>query len=183
MDLIEIIAQGVGLLALVANVASYQIKRKERVLLCHFTVCLLYCINFFMLGAIVGGFTNLIGVARSLVYMDRDRFHSGNPLWLVLFICLYLTAYALSFAVFGQEPTAYNLIFGGVRILGAILLTLGYHLDGAKNIRRFSLITSPMFLIYGISVFSIGAICAEIFKMISTVIGIYRFDIKTKKEN
>lgn len=185
MDVIEIIAQGAGILATVINVISYQMKRKETMLLCHFSVCLLYCLNFFLLGAVVGGLTNLIGLGRSIVYMYRERLHSGNPAWLISFIVMYISAYILSFAVLGQEANTYNLIFGAIRILGAILLTVGYHLDGAKNIRRFSLITSPMFLIYGASVFSIGAVCTEIIKSISTVIGIIRFDKQKiiKKEN
>ncbi len=182
MDIIEIIAQAVGLAALAVNALSYQIKRKERILFCHFMVCLLYCINFFMLGAVVGGLTNLIGLLRSLVYMNRERWHGGSPLWLASFIVMYVLAFVLSFTVFGQEASAYNLTFGVIRIIGAVLFTVGYHLNGAKNIRRFALITAPMFLVYAISEFSIGAILTEILKMISTIIGIVRFDIKKQEE-
>ena len=182
MDIIEIIAQAVGLAALAVNALSYQIKRKERILFCHFMVCLLYCINFFMLGAVVGGLTNMIGMLRSLVYMNRERWHASSPWWVVSFIAMYLTSFALSFTVFGQEASAYNLIFGVIRVIGAILLTVGYYLDGAKNIRRFALITAPMFLVYAISEFSIGAILTEVLKIVSTVIGIIRFDIKKQEE-
>ena len=182
MDIVEIIAQGLGIIALEINVASYQIKRKERILLCHLTVCLLYSVSFFMLGSTVGGITNLIGILRSLVYMKRDSWHGGSPVWLATFIFMYVAAFVLSFTVFGQEASLYYLTFGAIRVIGAILLTVGYYLDGAKNIRRFGLITSPMFLVYGLSEFSIGAVLTEVFKTISTVIGMLRFDRRKQEE-
>ena len=35
-----------------------------------------------MLGAIVGGILNFIGIIRALVFMNKEKLHADKPIWL-----------------------------------------------------------------------------------------------------
>ena len=177
MDKIEIIAQGVGILGMIANFLSFQQKEQKRVVAFQFFSALLFGINYLMLGAYMGALLNIIGVIRALVFVNREKLKAEHPAWLVFFIISFVATYPLVFTVFNKEPTPKNLIVELLPVIAMILATVSYRFKRAKDIRRFGKFSSPMWLIYNIFCFSIGAILSEILNLISIIIGIIRFDL------
>ncbi len=181
MDTIEIIAQTVGIFGMIANFLSFQQKKQKGVVTFQFFAALLFAVNFLMLGAYIGALLNVIGVIRAVVFINREKLKAEHPLWLIFFILAFSSAYPLVFTVFGKEPNLKNFIIELLPVIAMILSTISFRLTKAKDIRRFGLFSSPMWLIYNVFCFSIGAIVSEILNLISIVVGIIRFDLKKNK--
>jgi len=179
--MIEIVAQGFGILGMIANFLSFQQKKQKGAIAFQFFAALLFAVNFFMLGAYIGALLNIVGVLRALVFVNREKLKAEHPVWLIAFILAFSSTYPLVFTVFGKEANAQNLIIELLPVVAMILSTISFRLTKARDIRRFGLFSSPMWLIYNIFCFSIGAIISEILNLISIIIGIIRFDIKRKQ--
>ena len=178
-----IIAQGFGILGMVANFLSFQQKKQRGAITFQFFAALLFAINFLMLEAYVGALLNVIGVIRAIVFVNRDKLKADHPAWLIFFVLAFGSAYPLVFTVFNKEFNALNAIIEILPVIAMILSTISFRMTRARDIRRFGLFSSPMWLTYNIFCFSIGAIISEILNLISIIIGIFRFDLKRKHKN
>lgn len=178
MDLIDIIAQAVGIVAMAFNILSYQQKTQRQVIAFQLFGSALFAVNYLMLGAMVGGILNVIGIVRALVYLNKERLRADRPIWLAGFTAAYLTAYVLTFTAFGKAPTFYNLYIEFLPVIGMTAITISFSMKDAKAVRRFGLISSPSWLIYNIASFSIGAIACEVLTLGSILIGMLRLDRK-----
>ena len=85
--------------------------------------------------------------------------------------------------MFGKEPILKNFIIELLPVVAMILATISYRFTRARDIRRFGVFSSPMWLIYNCFCFSIGAILSEILNLISIIIGIIRFDLKKEQDS
>ena len=182
MQPIEIIAQIIGIFGMAANIWSYQQKKKNIVIVLQLCGAALFTANFFMLGAITGAILNMINVALSLVFLYKDKTHADHIAWAIGFAIAYIASYVMTFAVFGKEPSAKNLITEFFPVIGTLLTIVSYRMKDAKAIRRIGFIRSPAWLAYDVLVFSIGGILCEIFTLISIIVGTIRFDIKKQEK-
>ena len=178
MTVYEIIAQLIGIVAMAFNIFSYQQKTPRRVILFQLVGGSLFAVNFFMLGATVGGIMNVIALIRAIIYANKEKFRATHILWLVAFIGLYFASYILTFAVFGTAFTLWNGLLEILPIIAMTASTIGFRLQNANAIRKSGLICSPAWLIYNIANLSIGAIICEVLSLVSIVIGILRLDKK-----
>ncbi len=181
MGTIEIVAQIIGIFGMIANFLSFQQKKQKGAIAFQFFAALLFAINFFMLKAYIGAILNVIGVLRAIVFVNREKLKATHPVWLIVFVLAFASCYPLTFLAFGTKPTLQNLIIEILPVIAMILSTISFRLTRARDIRRFGLFSSPMWLIYNIFCFSIGAIISEILNLISIIIGIIRFDRKNSK--
>ena len=174
----EFIAQAIGIAAMGFNILSYQQKTRSRVIAFQLFGGFLFCINFFLLGAISGSLLNAVAVIRAIVFLNKKKLRADRPLWLACFVAVYLLCYVLTFAAFGTEATTRNLILEALPVIGMTATTISFRLTDAKAIRRYGLISSPSWLIYNVANFAIGAIICEVLSLGSIVIGIRRLDQK-----
>ncbi|MBE6903463.1 MAG: YgjV family protein [Ruminococcaceae bacterium] len=180
MTTFEIFAQALGIIAMIFNILSYQQKTAKGAMIIQFLGSLFFSMNFFMLGATVGGIMNTIAMFRSVVFMNKKKLKADNILWLIFFISLYVISYILTFTVFNKEISLFNMIIEFLPIIGMTATTISYRLQSAKAIRGFGLISSPSWLIYNIINVAVGATICEILTLCSIAIGIVRYDIKKK---
>lgn len=178
----ETVAQIIGMIGMAFNVLSFNNKSARTVIAFQFFGSLFFSINYFMLGAPVGALLNLFGIARAVVFMYKERFHSESPVWIAAFAAVYIVIYVLSFTVFGSEATPKNLIIEILPVIGTLVTTVSFRFKEAKLIRRLGLISSPLWLTYNIINFTIGGICCEALNFISILIGMFRFDRKTTEK-
>lgn len=177
----EIIAQIVGLVAMLFNILSYQGKKQQTVIALQLFGAGLFAVNYLLLGATVGGILNLIAVIRAIVFIFKDKFKADSIPWLVTFIASYVAVYILNFTLFGKEPTLYNFVIEVLPVIGMLALNIGYRLTDSANIRKCGLIASPAWLIYNVAANSWGAIICELFTLFSIIIGMLRHDKKGHK--
>lgn len=179
--IMELIAQLIGLLAMVFNILSYQQKTRGRAIACQLGGALLFSVNFLMLGAIVGGLLNIIAAIRAVVFLNKEKLHADRLSWLAGFVAVYFVCYGLTFTLFGKEPTPVNFLVEFLPVIGMTATTISFRLTDAGAIRKYGLISSPSWLVYNIANFSIGAIICEVLSLCSIVIGMIRLD-RNKKE-
>ena len=176
----EIAAQGVGIVAMAFNILSYLQKTRKSVIAFQLIGASLFAVNFFMLGATVGGILNLIAAIRAVIYLNKEKFHADSPIWLIGFTTLYIASYVFNFTLFGKDFTLMNALIEVLPVIGMVAINLSYIKNDAKTVRLFGLVSSPSWLIYNIANTAIGAIICEVLSICSIVAGIIRYDIKGK---
>ena len=178
MTTTEIIAQAIGIAAMCFNLFSYQQKTRKGAIFCQLFGTILFTANFLMLGAVVGGIMNLIGAIRAVIFINKEKLKADHIAWFIGFTAIYLASYAATFTVLGKEATAFNLIIEFLPVIGMIATTQSYRLSDAKAIRKYGLISSPVWLVYNIANFSVGAIICEVLSLGSIILGMVRLDRK-----
>lgn len=174
----ELTAQLIGIAAMGFNILSYQQKTRNRAIAFQLIGSLMFSVNFFLLGAIVGAILNVVSAIRAVVFLNKDKLHANHPAWLAGFILVYLLSFVLTFTAFDKVPSPVNLLVEFLPVIGMTATTVSFRMSDAKAIRRFGLISSPSWLIYNIANFSIGAIACEVLSLGSIIIGIFRHDRK-----
>lgn len=180
MPPIEIAAQIIGVFAMALNIWSYQQKKQRFIIALQLLGSTLFTAHFFMLGAYMGGLLNAVGIVRAIVFLYKDKLKSDHILWLILFICVYLASYVFTFTVLGKAWNFPNAVVEILPVIGMTATTFAFRAKTAKTTRLLGLISSPSWLIYNIVNLSIGAICCEVFSLISIIVGWIRFDRKKR---
>ena len=183
MTTFELLAQAVGIAAMAFNILSFQQKTQKRVIGFQLFGSILFAVNFFMLGAPVGGILNLAGTLRAIVFMNREKLRADHNAWLVLFTALYFSSYILTFTVLGKPFTPLSGVIELLPVIAMTVTTISFRMQSAKAIRRFGLISSPSWLIYNTANFAVGAIICEVLSLCSIVIGLIRYDLKPRKKS
>lgn len=176
----DTIAQWISMAGLVCICLSYLQKKKSALILCQLFGAVLFGIHYFMLEAYAGFLLNTIAVFRALVFYKDARSQKAGKIWVGVFIGLFLLAYALTFLVFGTEPTTTNLIFELIPVIGVCIATFSFNMTGAKQIRALSTFNSAGWLTYNIFHHSVGGTLCEIISLSSIVVGMLLHDIKKK---
>ncbi len=176
-----LIAQTIGLAGMAFNVLSYQQKKQRNIILFQLFGGALFAVNYFMLGAIVGGCMNVLAVLRAVVFANKQTFRAEHPAWLWGFMTCYGLSYLLTFTSFGQPWNWYTGILELLPIIGMVALTIGFRCKNARDVRRLGLINSPAWLIYNCANLTIGGILCEVLSLGSIVIGMLRLDRRTDK--
>ena len=176
--LVKILIQAVGIVAMAINSLSFQRPTQKGILRMQLVSSLLFAFHFTMIGAITGGILNAIGACRAVVYGNRDKKWARSRWWLPLFIALYLAAYALTFTVFGKEPTPGNLALEFLPVVGMTVTNISFLLDNERKLRALALVNSPLWMVYNGINRSIGGTVTEIISLISVIIAVIRFDVR-----
>lgn len=182
MTTYEIIAQAIGIVAMALNILSFQQKVQRNIIIMQFFGASLFAVNMFMIGATVGGFLNLLGAFRAIVFANKEKFRADKIIWVHFFNAMYLVSYIVTFAVFGKAPTFINFVIEFLPIIGMVASGIGFYLSEAKTVRKLGLVSSPSWLVYNIYNMAVGGIICEILAMVSIVIGMIRHDMKKREK-
>ena len=174
----EMFAQGVGIVAIIFLVLSFQMKTPKGILLLQSIGGFLFCINFFLLKQYVGSMLNLLAFVRAILLFNKEKLHTDSNLWLAIFGVGYIVAYILTFTVFGEIFTPGNAVRQCLPVVGMFCSHLALRSADAKMIRRISLASSVCWLVYNGLALAIGAIACEAFNLVSIVVAMFRFDRK-----
>jgi len=160
----EIIAQIIGIIAVVFAILSFQAKTDRYLLIMQTGAAFLFCIHYGMLGAYTGMAMNSVSVVRNIVYYNKDKkIFSG---WLPP---VFFASVMALFGIFTWQGWHSLLV-----IVGLIVNSIGMSLRSPQNIRKSVLISCPLVLVYNVFELSIGGIINESFSIVSAVVGILR---------
>jgi hypothetical protein len=187
MEIIEIIAQILGIFGMVFMISSYQVKSQRGLILVQLFGAAFFFLNFLLLGiasgmVLAGMVLNFIGILRCIVFSNKEKFHADNKAWLIGFVASYFVAYVLIFTVLGVETTVENMIIELLPVIGMTSSNIAFFKNDAKSVRLLGFITSPSWLVYDVFRFSIGGILTEALSLVSIIIGLIRYDIKRKEK-
>ncbi|MBE6582635.1 MAG: YgjV family protein [Ruminococcaceae bacterium] len=183
MTEIEIFAQIVGIVAMCLNVVSFQFKKQKILIFIQLLVSALFAVNMLLLGGMIGGILNILGILRALVFMFKDKLRSDRPIWLIGFIALYVSVYVFNFAFVVNDPSVVDYIVEMLPVIGMISLTVGFGLKDSSHTRKCALINSPAWLVYNVIIGTWGGIICEILTIISVILGMFRHDLSKEKQN
>ena len=95
MTTTEIIAQAIGIFAMCFNLFSYQQKTRKGAIICQLFGTILFTVNFFLLGAIVGALMNFIGAVRAVIFINKEKLRADHIAWFIGFTAVYIVSYIL----------------------------------------------------------------------------------------
>lgn len=164
----EIIAQGLGFIAMGIVVAMYQFKKHRTILILLSLCSFVWSLHFAALGLFTPVGLNMLNVFRGIAYSFRDRKWAQNNIIPAVFIVLCAGSVILTWE-------SYLSIFP---FIGSIFATIG---NWQKNTRMLKYLSIPVCLcwfVYNTANGSIPGMCNEIFAFTSIVV----YLIRTRKE-
>lgn len=164
----EIIGQILGIIATIITFTTYQMNTKKALLLANTAATACTCLSYLFLGASSGFALNIVCIIRNVVFYFQDeksRYHYISASILAL---IMVVLGALSW----QGPVSLLIIFA--LAANTIFLSFG----DPQLLRKSILLTCSCILLYNVFVFSIGGIANEGISIISSIIGIIRYQKK-----
>ena len=165
----ELAIQAIGFIGVAFFIASYQIKSNRALFACQLTGCIIFCIQFFIMGAYTGALSLIINIIRNILLLkvnDWKWVKSKVTLSVIILLLVAVTVYTWA---------------GWISLLPFIsvaVTSIGYWTNNAQKIRLSQLIGSPTVLIYDVLIRSWGGVLSESITLISIIISIIRFGWK-----
>lgn len=162
----EYIIQGIGFLGVALFIISYQIRSNRALFLCQLMGCIVFCVQFFLMGAYTGAISLIINIARNLILLkSNDWKWAKSQVTLAVIIALLLVMTIYTWA-------------GWISVLpfaSVAVTSIGYWTQNAQKIRLSQLFGSPCTLLYDILVHSWGGAVNEAIAILSIIVSIIRF--------
>lgn len=168
-----LIAQILGILALLFMVLSYQQKVRVGLLRMQMLSNALFVISYFMLGAVSMAVMCFINVIRSYIFSKHDTKWGKSPVWLWVFLAVSLGGGILSW----EGPISLLVI------VATLILTVALYSTNLKFMRMMFLFPPLFYITYNVLNKSIGGIGSDIFCLVSAIIAIWRFDMRKPKND
>ena len=172
-QIINLIGQFVGFVAIAVAFLSFQVKKKGAILAIQALANFIWAIHFYMIGAFAGCVLNLIATARNLIYAKRDSWKWLNGVWLPTVISIIVSAASIL-----TRETWLDVIL----LPSTVLSSYTYCLGSERLIRNSTVFVSLTWLIFNIVNFSVSGVVAEIFNLTSLTIAIIRFRKRPSKK-
>ena len=163
-----IYAQIFGLLGATAMLLSNWQKEKNKVLSLLILDSICYFMQYILLGALSGAFTNIIGLIRALIFKYKDKYKIlNNKMILIIILIVYLIIGILT----------YNGIVSLLPVVASIIYTSTLWQNNIKIIRIGTLIMILAYFIYNMMVKAYTAGVVEGILLISSILAIINLDI------
>ena len=163
----EFVVQMIGFAGVAFFILSYQIRSNRGLFLCQLAGCLIFCVQFVVMGAYTGALSLTVSIVRNLLLLKaedwkwvRSKAILAAILALLLVITVSTWAGWVSLLPFAAVSAA----------------SIGYWSNNARKIRLSQLlIGSPCTLIYDMIVGSWGGVTSEAITLVSILVSIFRF--------
>ena len=165
-DMSELAIQAIGFVGVAFFIASYQIKSNKALFACQLTGCIIFCIQFFIMGAYTGALSLMINIVRNVLLLkvhDWKWVKSKVTLSVIIMLLAAVTVYTWA---------------GWLSLLPFIsvaVTSIGYWTNNAQKIRLSQLIGAPCTLVYDILIRSWGGVLSESITLMSIIISVIRF--------
>lgn len=168
MDNISIIfltAQVVGFISFLFSMRAYFQNQKNGYAFDSMIANILNIIHYIMIGGYAATVTKAIAAVREIFVFSKRKNNIFNYLIYVFFIIIYLTCMVFLFngSIVSLFPIIAAIIYFTFEWFGSI-----------TSIRIIGLISSFLWLLYNISVFSISGICQNVVSSIMIIISIIK---------
>lgn len=164
----KIVAQIIGILAILIFALSPQQKTKQNVLIFQLISSILYGLQYFILGAFSAVVINIIGAIKEFWFYLYAKKESKIPLKILL---IYIIAVIIA------GMFTYTDIFSVFPTILAILMTYATWQKNLKNFRILSIISSTSWIIYNFVVCAYVNAIGNLFQLISAIIAVICLDI------
>lgn len=163
-----LLAQIIGLIGVIVNIVSIQLKNKKNILMLFLIANVLFGITFFLLKSYTGSVICLIAAIQT--YINNIFVNNGKVLpkkLIILFILISAIAGFLS----------YKSIVDIMPVMSSVLYIFSIVQSNEKNIRLLTFLNMLLWSVFDIVVGAYTASISDIIFLISTIVAIYRYDI------
>ena len=161
----EFIGQIFSIIGMALTVLSFQMKTKKQILVMQTAGSAFFLGSYVLLGSWAAVCLNIVFLIRNAVFYFKDKKWASHGAWLYFILALVIVAGALGFKTYWDI----------IPIVGAIFGTVAAYMKRENMFRLLKLGDSPCWLIYNISIPSIGGIICEIINIASILIGLIRY--------
>jgi hypothetical protein len=162
----ELLIQAVGFTGVAMYLISYQMRSNKKLFMFQLMGCLIFLVQFILLGAYTGAVGLAVNILRNLLLLKAKEWP-----W----VKSKITLSALLVLLIGTTALTWD---GWISLLPFISISVtcvGYWTDSAKHIRLSQLLGSPWTLVYDGLVSSWGGLISEAMSLASIIISIRRF--------
>ena len=170
MDLF-LIAQFFGILVIISNIIAMQLKEKKNIIFMFFLINIFSTINYLLLNSYSGALICFFAIIQLFVNNFFEK--RGKQISKII-----IFAYIIISIILGL--LTYKGIIDIIPIICSILFTISIIQSKEKYIRILTLVNILCWISYGVICRAYTAAISDLITMISTIIGIYRFDIRKK---
>ncbi len=172
-DIMEIVAQIIGILALSHAVTSFQLKTHKMILLFQLIATALFVVHYALLEAHTGAILNAVAMIRSVVFINKDKAWAKNIAWLIFFCAVSIGTGVLTWD---------GSIISILPVFGMLFTTVAFWIKNPKYVRMTAFPSSPLWLVYNIRCQAFGGAITEVINMISIIVAMIRLDFIKKKQ-
>ena len=165
----ELVIQAIGFVGVAFFIASYQIQSNKALFLCEMIGCIIFCVQFFILGAYTGAISLIINIIRNLLLVKRADWKWVDRKSTMLVILALLTAMTIY---------TWDGVISLLQFIMVAVTTIGYWSNNAQKIRLSQFIGSPCVLLYDILIRSWGGVLNETITLLSIIVSVIRFGWK-----
>ena len=170
----EFVIQLIGFIGVAFFIASYQIKSNKALFIFQLIGSLVFCIQFYIMGALSGALSLVVNIIRNLLLIKVNDWKWVKSKWTLATIIAILAA----ITVYTWAGPMSILPFISVAVT-----SIGYWTNNAQKIRLSQMIGSPTVLLYDFLIRSWGGVLNESIVIISIIVSIIRFGWKNMGEN
>lgn len=168
-----IIAQVFGFVAFILYTLSLQFKKKRNILNTQIIANTFYALEYLMLNAYAGLNNSLFGIMRSLLFSVADKKRLKLPLYVpILFTIIVL--------IFGY--VSYTDLFSIIPVFISIAFFIALYTNNLKIYRLIAALASGLWIVYNYHVLAYIGVFDSVIELTSSLIAIYRFDIKRDRK-
>ena len=172
-QVVLIVSQVIGFLAVASFLLSYQLKKRKDIILCNVLSRCLYILQYILLGAFEGAVLDVLGAISSVIAAKKHlpfiKKHTR-----IFVVCMDLIIVAAGLLLYVNP-------FSLLPIAGVLLHTTAFWINDEKIIRRVSLLGSPFWMIYNFSCLAYGSAVGDFLTMVSIVIAMIKY--RNQKNN
>ena len=174
----ENIGQILSIIGMAVTVLSFQMKTKKQILIMQTAGSAFFLASYVLFGGWAAVFLNVVFVIRNTIFYFKDKKWASHGIWLYFILTLVCVAGVLGFKTYWDI----------IPMVGAIFGTVAAYIKNENMFRLLKLGDSPCWLIYNISIPSIGGIICEIINIVSIFVGLIRyrkdgFGVKNREDN
>ncbi len=161
----EIMGQIFSIVGMALTIVSFQMKTKKQILMMQTAGSAFFMASYILFASWAAVCLNIVFLIRNIVFYFKDKKWASHGIWLYLILALVVVAGSLGFKTY----------FDIIPIIGSIFGTIAAYMKKENMFRLLKLGDSPCWLIYNISIPSIGGSICEVINIISIVIGLIRY--------
>ena len=167
------IAQILGTIASLINIGAMQLNQKKQIMMTYILADFLHATNLVLLGGYSAAMINIVAGIQTFINYFFDKKEKKIPNWLII---VYLVV-SVSLA----SLTISNAI-DVIPIICAVSYIMLITVQKESTIRKFSLLNAGFWFIYDILIQNYSVALFDFMIVVSTLIGMYRYDLKKEGE-
>ena len=163
-NLIYIIGQILGIIAVILGFVSYQRKTQFGIIVLQCVTALVFSAHYFLISAPTAVALNFLSAVICVFFAFRNKKQSKSKIEVIVNSVLIAVAGVL----------AWENIYSLFLIAGLVTSTVSLSFSNPQNTRRAMFIKSPLCIIYNAAVASVGGVIFECIVIISSIIGLVK---------